>query len=191
MACTALIDALDQPIKLEPLAKFPVVRDLAVDRGTMFEAAEARQGVGPDRRHLRPRARTAHGRESSARSPTSFSQCITCGNCLEVCPQVNDRSNFIGAAPIAQVAPLQPPSDREHERGRAARGADGRWGRRRLRQRAELRARLPEVHSADDRRSPRCSAPATVHGFEEALRNLRRVRVVSTQLTEPELITDD
>jgi len=32
-----------------------------------------------------------------------LSRCITCGNCLEVCPQVNDRSDFIGAAAISQV----------------------------------------------------------------------------------------
>src|ERR1041385_2727157 len=37
MACSALIDQLDQPIKLEPLSKFPVVRDLAVDRSVLFE----------------------------------------------------------------------------------------------------------------------------------------------------------
>src|SRR6266705_342316 len=38
MACTALIDTLEQPIRLEPLGKFPVLRDLAVDRGQIFEA---------------------------------------------------------------------------------------------------------------------------------------------------------
>ena len=32
MACSALVDNLEQPIRLEPLSKFPVVRDLAVDR---------------------------------------------------------------------------------------------------------------------------------------------------------------
>src|SRR5215468_7523312 len=37
MACSALVDKLDQPIKLEPLSKFPVVRDLAVDRSVLFE----------------------------------------------------------------------------------------------------------------------------------------------------------
>jgi len=31
MACSALIDNLSQPVRLEPFAKFPVVRDLAVD----------------------------------------------------------------------------------------------------------------------------------------------------------------
>src|ERR1035438_2478893 len=37
MACSALVDKLEQPIKLEPFTKFPVVRDLAVDRTTLFE----------------------------------------------------------------------------------------------------------------------------------------------------------
>src|ERR1051325_10546706 len=32
MACSALVDPLEQPIRLEPFSKFPVVRDLAVDR---------------------------------------------------------------------------------------------------------------------------------------------------------------
>src|SRR5258708_26478936 len=37
MACTALIDKLAQPIRLEPFSKFPVLRDLAVDRSVLFE----------------------------------------------------------------------------------------------------------------------------------------------------------
>jgi succinate dehydrogenase / fumarate reductase iron-sulfur subunit len=36
MACSALVDKLDQPIKLEPLSKFPLIRDLAVDRSVLF-----------------------------------------------------------------------------------------------------------------------------------------------------------
>ncbi|HEX8892632.1 MAG TPA: succinate dehydrogenase iron-sulfur subunit, partial [Terriglobales bacterium] len=37
MACSALIDKLEQPIRLEPFSKFPVVRDLSVDRSVLFE----------------------------------------------------------------------------------------------------------------------------------------------------------
>src|SRR6202051_1613818 len=37
MACSALIDNLEQPIRLEPFSKFPVVRDLAVDGAGFFE----------------------------------------------------------------------------------------------------------------------------------------------------------
>src|SRR3977135_2138938 len=36
-SCSALIDNLDQPIKLEPMSKFPNVRDLVVDRSQMFD----------------------------------------------------------------------------------------------------------------------------------------------------------
>src|SRR6201997_5496122 len=41
MACSALIDTLDQPIKLEPFSKFPMVRDLATDRSVLFENLKA------------------------------------------------------------------------------------------------------------------------------------------------------
>src|SRR5713101_5280303 len=37
MACSALVDKLDQPIRLEPFSKFPIVRDLAVDLSVLFE----------------------------------------------------------------------------------------------------------------------------------------------------------
>src|SRR6266852_1437214 len=37
MACSALIDNLEQPVRLEPFKKFNVVRDLAVDRTVLFE----------------------------------------------------------------------------------------------------------------------------------------------------------
>ena len=32
-----------------------------------------------------------------------LSKCISCGSCLEVCPQVNGNSHFIGAAIISQA----------------------------------------------------------------------------------------
>ena len=37
-ACSALIDHLAQPIVLEPMSKFPLIRDLMVDRSRMFDA---------------------------------------------------------------------------------------------------------------------------------------------------------
>jgi succinate dehydrogenase / fumarate reductase iron-sulfur subunit len=103
MGCTALVDALDQPIVIEPLAKFPVVRDLAVDRSRMFGALKRIQGWIPidGTYDLGPGPRMA---ESEREWAYTLSKCITCGNCLDVCPQVNDRSEFIGAAAISQVA---------------------------------------------------------------------------------------
>jgi succinate dehydrogenase / fumarate reductase iron-sulfur subunit len=102
MACTALIDSLDQPIRLEPLGKFPVLRDLCVDRGAMFDALKrVRAWVPIDGTYdLGPGPRMA---ESERQQAYEYSKCITCGNCLDVCPQVNGRSQFIGAAAIAQA----------------------------------------------------------------------------------------
>src|ERR1700689_1892008 len=47
MACSALVDKLEQPIRLEPFSKFPVVRDLAVDRQFMFESLKRVKGWIP------------------------------------------------------------------------------------------------------------------------------------------------
>jgi succinate dehydrogenase / fumarate reductase iron-sulfur subunit len=102
MACSALIDKLEQPITLEPLSKFPVVRDLAVDRSVLFENLKRVKawvpvdgtydlGSGP--------------RQSTTQQEAAYplSRCISCCCCMEVCPQFNDKTNFVGAATIAQV----------------------------------------------------------------------------------------
>ena len=41
MACSDLLDNLEQPSRLEPFSKFPVVRDLATDRSVIFENLKA------------------------------------------------------------------------------------------------------------------------------------------------------
>src|SRR4051812_33992510 len=35
-SCSALVDKLEQPVTLEPVSKFPLVRDLWVDRSRLF-----------------------------------------------------------------------------------------------------------------------------------------------------------
>ncbi len=102
-SCTALIDQLPEgPITLEPLTKFPVVRDLVVDRKPMFEALKQVQAWIPidGTYDLGPGPKLA---ATEAAEAYLFSRCMTCGCCMEACPQYNDRSDFIGPAPIAQV----------------------------------------------------------------------------------------
>src|SRR6202453_1236705 len=41
MACSALVDHLEQPIKLAPLSKSPLFRALQVDRSVLFENLKA------------------------------------------------------------------------------------------------------------------------------------------------------
>ena len=101
-ACSALCDDLEQPIELRPMTKFPLVRDLAVDRQFMFESLKRVKAWIP-----------IDGTYSLGEGPRvspeiqekgyPLSNCITCGNCLEVCPQVNEHNQFVGAAIISQV----------------------------------------------------------------------------------------
>jgi succinate dehydrogenase / fumarate reductase, iron-sulfur subunit len=102
MACSALVDHLEQPIRLEPFSKFPVVRDLAVDRSFMFESLKRVHAWVPidGTYELGEGPRMAPELQEKA---YPLARCISCGNCLEVCPQVNSRNDFIGAAIISQV----------------------------------------------------------------------------------------
>lgn len=101
-ACTALVDQLEQPIKLQPMKTFPVVRDLAVDRSRMFDALKKVKAWIPidGTYDLGPGPRMA---ESKRQWAYELSKCMTCGVCLEACPNVNDKSDFIGPAPLSQV----------------------------------------------------------------------------------------
>lgn len=89
-SCTALVDKLveDQPdeIVLEPMRKFPVIRDLLVDRGRLFHALERVKGwvpvdgyydMGPGERQSRQQQEQNY----------PLSQCMSCGCCLDACPQ--------------------------------------------------------------------------------------------------------
>ncbi len=106
-ACTALIRNLMKETKsnkvlLAPLSKFPLVRDLIVDRDSMFENLKKvnawiesdgayQKGFGPK---ISPEKQEVM---------YSLSTCMTCGCCSEACPQVNDKSKFMGPAPISQA----------------------------------------------------------------------------------------
>jgi succinate dehydrogenase / fumarate reductase iron-sulfur subunit len=102
MACSALIDKLEQPIRLEPLSKFPVIRDLAVDRSVLFENLKAVKAWVPvdGTYDLGPGPRQSPRQQEEA---YPLSRCISCCCCMEVCPQFNEQTNFVGAATIAQV----------------------------------------------------------------------------------------
>ncbi len=102
-ACSTLVEKLGgDTVRLEPMSKFPVVRDLVVVRSRMFEALkrvkawiqlDGSYDLGPG-----PRYSADDWAERYA-----LSRCFTCGSCLEVCPQVNSRSDYIGPASVAQA----------------------------------------------------------------------------------------
>jgi succinate dehydrogenase / fumarate reductase iron-sulfur subunit len=127
-ACTALIDRLlaDRPgeIELRPMTKFPVVRDLIVDRSRIFASLEKIKAWVPVDSYL---DLGSGPRQSPDVQQLAYlySKCMSCGCCLEACPQflkielkrgpgeteeafharldeANNRS-FMGAHAIAQV----------------------------------------------------------------------------------------
>lgn len=106
-ACTAIIEPIikqtgSQMITLAPFTKFPLIRDLVVDRSKLFEDLKRVsawvdsdgsfiQGFGP--------------KISQEKQEQMYvmSTCMSCACCSEACPQVNNRSAFIGPAPISQA----------------------------------------------------------------------------------------
>lgn len=89
-SCSALVDRLHEEnpeeIELRPMSKFPVVRDLMVDRSRLFRSLQRVKawvpvdgyydmGAGP---------RIPRGQQEQN---YPLSQCMSCGCCLEACPQ--------------------------------------------------------------------------------------------------------
>ncbi|WP_102026846.1 succinate dehydrogenase iron-sulfur subunit [Salirhabdus sp. Marseille-P4669] len=101
-ACSSIVDQLEQPVRLAPMTTFPVMRDLAVDRSRMFDSLKKVKAWVPidGTYDLGPGPRMA---ESKRQWAYELSKCMTCGVCLEACPNVNSNSNFIGPAPLSQV----------------------------------------------------------------------------------------
>ena len=127
MACSALVDKLEQPIRVEPFSKFPVVRDLAVDRGVIFENLKAVKAWVPvDGTYDLGSGPRIYPTEQEAAYP--ISRCISCCCCMEACPQFNESTGFVGAATIAQVRLFnQHPTGKalKHERLQALMGDGG------------------------------------------------------------------
>lgn len=90
-------------IDIAPMTKFPVMRDLMVDRRRMFDALrQVRAWIPVDTYGAIGEGPIVAPADAERRY--ELSRCMTCGCCLEVCPQVNDRSEFVGPQAIAQAA---------------------------------------------------------------------------------------
>jgi succinate dehydrogenase / fumarate reductase iron-sulfur subunit len=127
-ACSALVDRLlednSEEIELRPMQKFPVIRDLVVDRGRLFRTLEKLHCWIPVDGYydLGPGPQVSQAQQQE-RYP--LSECMSCGCCLDACPQYTkielerhegetdeqfaarrrtayDR-NFVGAHAISQV----------------------------------------------------------------------------------------
>lgn len=104
-ACAALIHQIapnGETVVVEPMTKFPRERDLVVNRQRMFDALKTvKAWVQIDGSHeLGAGPRVAPG-DQEVMYP--LSRCMTCGCCVESCPNFNDRSPFMGPQVISIV----------------------------------------------------------------------------------------
>jgi len=101
-SCSALIDNYENPITLAPMSKFPVVRDLWVDRQRMFDALiRVKAWIPIDGTYdLGEGPRMP---ETDRAVAYEMSKCMTCGCCLEACPQYVLTNDFVGAFAIQQA----------------------------------------------------------------------------------------
>ncbi len=105
--CTALIAPIlegsgSNIITVAPLSKFPLIKDLVVNRDGMFESLiKVRAWIDTDDSLDRGFGEPISQKVQDTRY--LLSTCMTCGCCSEACPQVNKNSAFMGPAPISQV----------------------------------------------------------------------------------------
>jgi succinate dehydrogenase / fumarate reductase iron-sulfur subunit len=104
-ACSALVKELSpngETITLEPLTKFPRERDLVVHRQRMFDALRTvKAWIEIDGSHQLGAGPKVSQDDQEVMYP--LSRCMTCGCCVEACPNYNDRSDFMGPQVISLV----------------------------------------------------------------------------------------
>lgn len=84
-------------VTLEPLSKFPVIRDLLTDRTVLFDNLKTLKTWTED---------SAEIREKDLDRAYEASRCLQCGCCLEACPNYCTGGSFYGAAGYAPEARL-------------------------------------------------------------------------------------
>lgn len=127
-SCSALVDRLLEDdaseIELRPMTKYPVVRDLQIDRSRLFRSLQRVKAWVPvdSYNDMGPGEKITQAKQEEN---YPLSQCMSCGCCLEACPQytkveihrrpgetdeqLDQRKNeaydseFVGAAAISQA----------------------------------------------------------------------------------------
>lgn len=88
LACETFIkDLKGKTITIKPLSKFPVIRDLLVDRSVIHDNLK-KAGT-----HIQKINKQATDDDHTY----TLSKCLKCGLCLEVCPNYKKGTDFFGA----------------------------------------------------------------------------------------------
>lgn len=98
LGCKTFLRDYKKSLKIEPLAHFPVEKDLMVDMDLFMEHLAA---VKPYLINDQPNAEVTH-RQTPAQLQKyrQFANCINCGLCYSACPQFGLNPEFLGPAAL-------------------------------------------------------------------------------------------
>ena len=130
LACEAFLRDYQPSVRVEPLAHFPIVRDLAIDQSGFLQKLES---VRPWLIPAEPRTLAEGARPQTPAQLDDYyqySQCINCLLCYAACPQYGLNPAFTGPAALALLHRYNADS---RDAGRAERmpvvnAEDGVWG---------------------------------------------------------------
>lgn len=101
LACKKLLKDLAQPIVVEPLPGFRVIKDLVVDIEPFWEKYQAVLPYVVTRGRF-PEAETVQTPEEAARYEDT-TKCILCASCTSSCPSFWADPDYLGPAAIVQA----------------------------------------------------------------------------------------
>ena len=93
LACTTMVDDMNGSIVLEPMGSFPVVRDLKVDRSSLFEGL-AKIQAWHELDGLHDGGRECARSQEAVRRLQVIASCIMCGACVSDCPVLETELNL-------------------------------------------------------------------------------------------------
>lgn len=101
LACKVLVKHLTQPITVEPMMGFPVIKDLIVNMEAFFQKYESvkpyliPEGEAPEKERLQsPEARELFD---------DTTKCILCGACTTSCPTFWANGDYVGPATMVNA----------------------------------------------------------------------------------------
>ena len=95
LACKAFLNDLNNPVTLEPFRKFPLVRDLIVDKSILQKHMIDMKLWISNEQNQSSDAKQTSGKLNETLYHSAA--CIQCGCCLEACPNYSSKDSFYGA----------------------------------------------------------------------------------------------
>lgn len=129
LACKTFLRDYPDGLLIEPLANFPIEKDLIVDMTPFVERLEALKPyiIGNDRK---PEDGPNNQTPEQMAKYKQFAACINCGLCYAACPQFGLNPEFLGPAAItlAHRYNLDSRDNGKSERMKLLNGEKGVWG---------------------------------------------------------------